>query len=151
MTGGLGSLGLLTAGWLAGQGHHHITLLGRTGRCVCSHHLSLARISLVNHSRSLLCFVEFQWLTGCLRPARWSGTPEGILASAIDGTFGGSLTLTRCDTSNRSEVKQNQSMLLPDMRFRFDPDVWKVSLSRTLDVVPMCPVPGGEYIMACGA
>ncbi len=30
--GGLGSLGMLTAGWLAGQGHRHITLLGRSGR-----------------------------------------------------------------------------------------------------------------------
>lgn len=32
ITGGLGSLGLLTADWLAGQGHAHILLLGRTGR-----------------------------------------------------------------------------------------------------------------------
>ena len=32
VTGGLGSLGMLTAGWLAGQGHRHITLLGRSGR-----------------------------------------------------------------------------------------------------------------------
>lgn len=32
ITGGLGSLGLLTANWLSGQGQAHITLLGRTGR-----------------------------------------------------------------------------------------------------------------------
>lgn len=32
VTGGLGSLGLLTARWLAGQGRRHITLLGRSGR-----------------------------------------------------------------------------------------------------------------------
>lgn len=32
VTGGLGSLGLLTAQWLAGQGRRHITLLGRSGR-----------------------------------------------------------------------------------------------------------------------
>ena len=34
VTGGLGSLGLVTAQWLADQGRRHICLLGRTGRCV---------------------------------------------------------------------------------------------------------------------
>ena len=32
VTGGLGSLGLLTAQWLAGRGRRHITLLSRSGR-----------------------------------------------------------------------------------------------------------------------
>ncbi len=34
VTGGLGSLGLLTAQWLSGHGHAHIILLGRSGRWV---------------------------------------------------------------------------------------------------------------------
>ena len=32
VTGGLGSLGIITAQWLADQGRRHICLLGRTGR-----------------------------------------------------------------------------------------------------------------------
>ncbi len=31
--------------------------------------------------------------------------PEGLLADAINGVFGGALTLSRCDTGNRSEVR----------------------------------------------
>lgn len=32
ISGGLGALGVLTAGWLSGQGQRHLVLLGRSGR-----------------------------------------------------------------------------------------------------------------------
>lgn len=32
VSGGLGALGALTSGWMAGQGHRHLVLLGRSGR-----------------------------------------------------------------------------------------------------------------------
>lgn len=39
VSGGLGSLGLLIADWLAGQGQAYIVLLGRSGRCGLAYRL----------------------------------------------------------------------------------------------------------------
>ena len=59
ITGGLGALGLITAEWLAGQGVHHLHLLGRSGRWVAEHSASGDSPTKTNTAtvRSLYTFI----------------------------------------------------------------------------------------------